>query len=140
MLDDVSARGVRQALHVGGFAQGTWAAGLAPSLCSPRQRAPAREATWFAQMAPPGERETELVWAELQDPLTLLLSVGACNAENNRATVDETAEAVTVTVVTDDPPGGVDCADGVKVMLDEPLGVRELIDGSTGQAVEVHER
>ena len=89
---------------------------------------------------PPGEREAELVWAELQDPLTLLLSVGACNAENNQATVDETAEAVTVTVVTDDPSGGADCADGVRVVLDEPLGVRELIDGSTGQAVEVHER
>jgi hypothetical protein len=48
-------------------------------------------------------------------------------------------EAVRVSVTTDDAPGGDDCADGVRVELAEPLGERELIDQTTGEAVEVRQ-
>lgn len=53
--------------------------------------------------------------------------------------MDETTAAVTVTVVTDDPPGVPACADGVRVDLDAPLGARDRIDGSTGDLVQVGE-
>jgi hypothetical protein len=88
---------------------------------------------------PRGDREAEIVLAELQDPRTLLLSVGACHAEHNRASVNESAQTVTIPVVTDDPAAGADCADGLRVVLNEPLGARDLVDGSTGELVEVGE-
>ena len=40
-------------------------------------------------------------------------------------------------MTTDDAPGGDDCADAVRFELADPLGDRELIDESTGEAVEV---
>jgi hypothetical protein len=53
--------------------------------------------------------------------------------------VNESAQTVTIPVVTDDPAAGADCADGLRVVLNEPLGARDLVDGSTGELVEVGE-
>jgi hypothetical protein len=87
---------------------------------------------------PAGDREAELAGAQLLGARTLVVNLNACNGENSRVTaIEETADAVTVTARTDDPPGGDDCSDGVTVRLGDPLGVREVIDGSTGLAVEV---
>ena len=89
---------------------------------------------------PEGDREAELLSASLRnDERTLVVNLDACNADNNRVTVNESAEAVTITVITDDPPGGHDCSDGVTVVLERPLGARQLVDGSTGQPVEVED-
>jgi hypothetical protein len=67
-------------------------------------------------------------------PTRLVLSVESCNA-SPRAHVDEHDDRVVVTVTADDRDDMDDCADGVVVELDEPLGDRELVDGSTGDAV-----
>jgi hypothetical protein len=83
------------------------------------------------------ERETGVFAAQLVDERTLELSLGACNAEKNEATVTEDESSVTVRVVSTNPSEGEDCADGMTVELDEPLGNRELIDATTGAHVEV---
>jgi hypothetical protein len=83
------------------------------------------------------ERETSVFAAQLLGDRTLELSLGACNAEKNEATVTEDESSVTVRVVSTNPSEGEDCADGVTVELDEPLGDRELIDATTGAHVEV---
>lgn len=90
---------------------------------------------------PRGPREAAIVLAELDDDeRTLVISFDACDADNNDATVSESTDTVTVTVVTDDPPGGPSCADGLRITLDEALGSRNLIDGSTGEVLDVSHR
>ena len=44
---------------------------------------------------------------------------------------------MTMSVSTDDPPGGDDCGDLVIVELADPLGDRLLVDEKTGEPVEV---
>jgi hypothetical protein len=127
ILEDVGPRGTRRGLRAIG------AVALAVTACSGDGNEVIRAD------GPPGNRQAEIVLAELQGTRTLLISVDACDADHNQVSVDETAQAVTVTVVTDDPPGGTDCADGVRVELDAPLAARDLIDGSTGEVVEVGE-
>jgi hypothetical protein len=82
-----------------------------------------------------GEREVGIAAARVDGERTLAVNLNVCNAPHNEATVDETAEAVTITVVTDGPRGGDDCSDGITVALDAPLGDRAVIDGSTGGPV-----
>jgi hypothetical protein len=74
-----------------------------------------------------------------RDGHTLHLGLDACNGDNGLM-VKESGRAVTVTVTTDDPPGGDDCMDGVRVRLRTPLDDRRVIDGSSGQAVAVSTR
>jgi hypothetical protein len=84
-----------------------------------------------------GRRDARIVDAVLEGDRTLVLSIDACNADDNRTETTEEDDAVTIAVTTDDPPGGDDCADGVTVELAGPLGNRALIDESTGEPVEV---
>jgi hypothetical protein len=82
-------------------------------------------------------RGAAIVDATLEGDRTLVLVISACNADENRAAVREEPDSVTVSVTTDDPVGGDDCADGVTVHLSGPLSDRELIDGATGEPVDV---
>jgi hypothetical protein len=82
-------------------------------------------------------RDAAIIDAILEGERTLVLTISACNAEENRASVREEPDAVTVSVTTDDPPGGDDCADGVTVHLSDPLGDRPVVDGATDQPVDV---
>lgn len=84
-----------------------------------------------------GRRDARIVDAVLEGDRTLVLSIDACNADDNRTETTEEDDAVTIAVNTDDPPGGDDCADGVTVELADPLGNRALIDESTSEPVEV---
>jgi hypothetical protein len=68
--------------------------------------------------------------------MTLMLSISACNGENSVEVV-EGDRTVAVTVTTDDAADGDACADGVNVVLTRPLADRQVIDGSTGEPVEV---
>jgi hypothetical protein len=70
------------------------------------------------------------------DGRTLELEVGSCNAEH-ALEVDETAAdevRITVTARGDD---GNDCMDGVRVVLEEELNGRTIVDGSTGDVIGV---
>ena len=81
------------------------------------------------------------VFAAYGDPAStrLELNVASCN-ENPTAEVVESDTEVRVQVVTSGRWFGRnadDCADGVTVTLNAPLGTRTVVDQSTGQTVEV---
>lgn len=82
-------------------------------------------------------REVEILDAQPTGSSTLVLTISACNADSNKVDVVERAEEVVLTVTTDDPVGGDDCADGVTVDLREPLADRRIVDGTTRAAVEL---
>lgn len=84
-----------------------------------------------------GRRDAEIPFAELRGDRTLVLHIDACNADDNRVSAAEEQDLVTVSVSTDDPPGGDDCGDLVIVELVDPLGDRLLVDEKTGEPVEV---
>lgn len=84
-----------------------------------------------------GRRDAEIVEAELRGDRTLVLQIDACNADENQVSATEEQELVTISVSTDDPPGGDDCGDLVIVELADPLGDRLLVDEKTGEPVEV---
>jgi hypothetical protein len=84
-----------------------------------------------------GRRDAAIIDAVLEGERTLVLSISACNADENRVSTNESPDFVTVSVTTDDPVGGDDCADGLTVRLVDPFGDRDLIDGATGKPVEV---
>jgi hypothetical protein len=82
-----------------------------------------------------GTRDAEIIDATLSaDELTLGLTVGACNGDN-RATVIEDSDNVRVRVETSDPSGD-ECADGLEIKLESPMGDRFLIDDTTGDKVD----
>ncbi len=64
---------------------------------------------------------------------TLELGVATCNATLTTEVV-EAADTVTITVTAEDTTT-FDCQDSTEVVLDEPLGQRQVIDGSTGEVV-----
>lgn len=80
------------------------------------------------------------VFAAYGDPAStrLELNVAACN-ENPTAEVVESGTEVRVQVTSGRWYGrnADDCADGVTVTLNAPLGRRTVVDQSTGQTVEV---
>jgi hypothetical protein len=65
----------------------------------------------------------------------LRLVVGSCNADLS-AQIEESPSRVTVTVTARNNTGD-DCADGLVVHLDQPLGERQLLDEVTGEVVPV---
>lgn len=68
---------------------------------------------------------------------TLTVSVNTCNA-NPRAAVVEGEQQITITVEADRQPLGLDdCADSIAIELEEPLGDRRVIDGTSGQELPV---
>jgi hypothetical protein len=82
---------------------------------------------------------TIMIVEQSRDGRGLNVAIAACNGDND-VTVMEGAKTVTVTVRTDDGPGGDDCMDWVKVPLRAPLNDRRVVDGSTGNAVDVSTR
>ena len=80
------------------------------------------------------------VFAAYGDPAStrLELNVASCN-ENPTAEVVESDTEVRVQVTSGRWFGrnADDCADGVTVVLNAPLGTRTVVDQSTGQTVEV---
>ena len=68
----------------------------------------------------------------------LELNVASCD-ENPTADVEESETEVRVEVTSGRLLGrnADDCADGIVVILKEPLGTRSVIDQSTGKVVEV---
>ncbi|MBT8207590.1 MAG: hypothetical protein HKN07_00680 [Acidimicrobiia bacterium] len=71
------------------------------------------------------------------DGTTVFVSVNSCNAEPE-FTVEESDDTVTITANHQGRlPRGEDCADGMAVVLDTPLGDRQLVDGATGDVLEV---
>jgi hypothetical protein len=80
------------------------------------------------------------VFAAYGDPAStrLELNVASCN-ENPAADVVESDTEVRVQVTSGRWFGrnADDCADGVVVILNLPLGTRTVVDQSTGQVVEV---
>ncbi len=72
-------------------------------------------------------------WSVADDVLHLW--VDTCNGDPE-VDVVETAQEVTVTVVSTRQNPGDACLDDVSVRLEEPLGDRGLIDGATGRAPE----
>ena len=66
----------------------------------------------------------------------LALSISSCRAQLEPQVV-ETSAKVEITVT---PTGGdsmADCADGFELQLDRPLDGRQVVDGASGQVVEV---
>jgi hypothetical protein len=66
----------------------------------------------------------------------LALTVTSCNAEVSAELV-ETATSVRVAVESKGGDRPADCADGIEVRLDRPLGDRRVIDEHTGNVVAV---
>ncbi len=94
-----------------------------------------------AASPPPGmvRGPVEIAEAILDGVDRLSLGVQSCNGEP-AAEVDETASTVTVTVTaTPAGPGGTQalCRDSVVIPLRNPLGDRTLVDGSSGDSVQV---
>jgi hypothetical protein len=83
-----------------------------------------------------GTRNTRVAILLTVSPDGRMLAVGldSCNAEPVVEIVEQTAERVVLAAVAERNAGG-DCADVVSVTLDDPLGDRRLIDGSTGDDV-----
>lgn len=61
----------------------------------------------------------------------LRLSVGACNDDAEVATAGETADRVTISVMSSKDYKG-DCADGASVTLKKPIGNRRVVDAFDG--------
>jgi hypothetical protein len=93
----------------------------------------------LAACALPGteDRGREVVSVAVVEDDTLAMSIRGCTG-GLKPEAQETSEQVIVTV-TGPPPSGDDCLDGVRVRLDDPLGGRTLIDGSTGRTLHVDE-
>ncbi|MGY1905029.1 MULTISPECIES: hypothetical protein [unclassified Modestobacter] len=69
-------------------------------------------------------------WSAADDVLHLWLET--CNGDP-KTDVVQTDDDVTVTVVSTKHDPGDACQDAVTVTLDDPLGSRTVIDGSTGR-------
>ena len=89
----------------------------------------------LAACAGEGRRDAEVLEAQLVSEANLRIQIDACNADDNRSDVEESATQVVVKVTTDDPEGGPECGDVLSIELSEPLGDRIVIDGTTGEEV-----
>jgi|GEM_PF-1014756 len=69
------------------------------------------------------------------DGITLEVGVDTCNADLTTDVV-ETGAQVEVTVMVENNTTA-DCADSIRITLDAPLGDRTLVDGSSGETVDV---
>ncbi len=89
------------------------------------------------QVGAAGE-EYEIIHAVLREPDVVSVQVGSCNAVQRETVIEEDTEAVEVSVLVEGDSID-DCLDaGLNIELAAPLGERELIDGTTGEPVEVH--
>jgi hypothetical protein len=82
----------------------------------------------------------DLIEAEARPLGTLRVGVASCNADPEVVLLRETDVDVQIKVVSSKWPfrgGAEDCADGVGIQLEQPLGDRVVIDKHTGQSVNV---
>lgn len=80
--------------------------------------------------------------AELHSGDRLLLVVQGCEQRPKLSQLHESEERVEVEVVsyfTLIKGGGTDCLDAVEVLLQEPLGDRDLVDLDSGRLVDVQD-
>lgn len=84
-----------------------------------------------------GLRTVQINRAQLLPDGTLVANLNVCNAGENAVRVSEASDEVVVTAETNGPVAGDDCSDGVTGPLDDPLGDRQLVDGSTGEPIPV---
>jgi hypothetical protein len=82
-------------------------------------------------------RTVEINGAQLRPDGTLIANLDACDAGEYTVRVSEADDEVVVTVRADALVTGDLCSDGATVPLDEPLGDRELVDGSTEEPIQV---
>lgn len=66
----------------------------------------------------------------------LVVTADTCNAHPG-ASVEESASSVRILLRASRSWGDAECADSVVVELDAPLGSRAVVDGATGETVEV---
>jgi hypothetical protein len=84
-------------------------------------------------------RDARLIQVTVVDH-QLDLGIDSCNAEKIDIQVDESDDAVRIAVRVTNPAEGDDCGDTPSVRLDQPLGDRRLVDGSTGRALRCERR
>lgn len=80
---------------------------------------------------------TPIIGGEYREATQILaLTVASCNADLSSELV-ETAASVRITVKAKNGDRQADCADGIDVRLDHPLGNRQVVDDHTGEVVAV---
>jgi hypothetical protein len=83
-------------------------------------------------------REAALLDARLRsDDRVVDIVAAACNPHHTDVTVDEAPGEVQVLVTVTDPSENEDCATGVAIELDDPLGDRAVVDALTQRRVAV---
>lgn len=80
-----------------------------------------------------GSQPREVVSVSVIEDGILGLAVEGCNGDLS-AEAQESPTEVVVTVMGPSPSGD-DCLDSVRVLLEEPLADRAVVDGSTGRAL-----
>lgn len=68
------------------------------------------------------------------DGMTLELGIDTCNADLTTE-VEYTASFVYITVNAENDHTGDDCADGLTIVLEQPMGNRQLVNGRTGDII-----
>jgi hypothetical protein len=90
----------------------------------------------------PNERRAPvyLTTARLEGAERLVIEVPSCNGEPVITELVQEADGVTVAVTSTTRREGDSCLDGVTIDLDEPLGDRPVIDGTSGNEIAVANR
>jgi hypothetical protein len=71
---------------------------------------------------------------------TLELTIPSCLGQPRLTGLAQDDEAVTVEVITTVVDEGPACADVLRVELDEPLGDRQVVDATSGEAMRIRVR
>lgn len=66
----------------------------------------------------------------------MAVGVGACHPSLVAVDVLESQAQVVLTLTAEGDSRDADCADGITIDLDEPLGVRAVVDERTGRALD----
>ncbi len=80
---------------------------------------------------------TELAEARLSAPAILEVGVMSCNGDPEITELTEEAHRVGVEVTSTVTDPGDSCMDLVEVVLQDPLGERDLVDVTSGRTLEV---
>ena len=91
--------------------------------------------TWNGRLRPTGIEE---VYLDPSGGNRLDVELTTCNAKR-QATVAESDEAVFIRVMIRNNHAGLDCADGMTITLERPLGNRVVVDVSGWDRVEVQD-
>ena len=94
---------------------------------------------WFCSGVGAWPSEVRVISASLHSPESLGLSVASCHGSPEVSLLRETEVDVQVEVTAWVTPllGGMDCADGLQIQLQEPQGDRVVVDKHTGETVSI---